>query len=290
MSALALAMRREFSLVVRHDGHMIHEDVPVSAKFAPMQLRRSLIAPEILRTLRARHAALRRDTLPDELGRGLHHAAIEWHGQRPLTLRWTQRGATREFGGDPRVTGPVIDFVDGLRSLLAWLDAGGPDPPWPAASEPRNFPRREDLLRGTPAARLTSTHDWNGAQRHARLHEVWVAATGEGELRVLRTDTDPPVEVHTARGTLEPTAARSLFAALAALDPQRFRPAVGFVRTTCDLDRTEHHTFSYFDGARVVHTSLVSGSERGIGVVHGDTPPTSAESEAFQLLRGLKLG
>jgi hypothetical protein len=40
----------------------------------------------------------------------------------------------------------------------------------------------------------------------------------------------------------------------------------------------------------VVHTSLVSGSERGIGVVHGDTPPTSAESEAFQLLRGLKLG
>lgn len=287
-SPLAVALRREFNLRVGHDGAFIHEEVPTSATMHSPQMRRTTLAPETLAPLRRLFAKLPPD-LPDEVGRGARKIAIEFQGVRRLVVHSNQRGTSRDFGSDPRVTKPVIDLVDGLHALVTWIDAGGLMPTWPESGEPRMFPGADDLVRGTVAARVTSTHDWDGPRANTSVHEIWVSASGKLEDRTLRTDTSPPIQVHTTSGTLAPAAARRLFDALLALSPSRFRPNIGFVRSSNHLDRTHEHTFAYFDGTRVHHTTFVFGSERGIGTVLGDTPPTDAESTAFKLLFELKV-
>ena len=118
------------------------------------------------------------------------------------------------------------------------------------------------------------------------LRELWVAESGALALRVLRQGSSPALE-ETRDAQLTPAAARDFFRQFTELRPPEFRRQLGFVRTPCGLDRTHSHAIDWFDGDRVHTTSLVFGSERGLGLDYGDVPPRADEAAAFDLLIGL---
>lgn len=286
VSELARSLRRPFILDLLADGAAIHEDAPTTGKFPTMQIRRQVVAPDVLAPL---HDLLTHARLPPDVGRGDHHATFAWPGaEGPRTVRWNQHASARDVAGDPAIGRPILALIDGLRALLEWIDAGAPAPRWPDV-DILAFPRVDDLLAGTAAARLTRTHDWDGARRCVHTDEIWLSAAGTLERRTLRTDDPLPVLEASRTRELAAGETRDLFARLRALDPAGFRRALGFVRGSCGLDTTYHEALDWFDGHRVHRTTLVHGSERGLGTSHGDTPPNEREAAAFRLLSGLRL-
>lgn len=137
------------------------------------------------------------------------------------------------------------------------------------------------------AARLAVTHDWDGARANDRIREVVVAESGVSWQRTLEVRRAGLGLVSEVRGAVEGAAVEAAVEALARLDPPRMRRRLGFVGTPCGLDRTHTHTLEWFDGRSVFTTTLVFGSERGIGTVMGDAPPNEAEARAFEVLGAL---
>jgi hypothetical protein len=285
-SLLARNMRRAFALTVREDGALHHEDVAISSKFGSLQIRHTARVPAVLDQLGSLLHAAGRDRLPEQIGRGEHHAVLTTpRAPHPVTVRWTQRGRTRHFDGAPGITAAVVGLVDGLVTLLDWLDAGALDPLWPGDGEPQQFPHPGDLLSATPAIYLGKSDARSPQERPRDTHELWISATGDLEQH--STHRDGVRHIRTA--TLEPAATARLFAALAALDPASFRRHIGHVHRECRLMYSHQRTLAWFDGARVHYTSLVYGSEHMYPATPGDVPPTPAELAAFALLNAARL-
>ena len=289
VSELACATRRDFILAVGHDGVLTHQELPTTGPIQSSPVQRDADGLERLPFLRKLITSTGFARLPAEVGRGEQRLEITWYGDgdpHTRTLRCNLRGTTRDFAGDPGLTPAVVELADNLWQLAQWVDAGGPSPPWPIAPPVRLFPRPQDLLQHTRAARLAVTHDWDGSARNVHLRELWVAESGALALRVLRQGSSPALE-ETRDAQLPPAAARDFFRQFTELRPPEFRRQLGFVRTPCGLDRTHSHAIDWFDGDRVHTTSLVFGSERGLGLDYGDVPPRADEAAAFDLLIGL---
>jgi hypothetical protein len=286
ISELACATRRDFILDVGQDGVLTHEELPAFGPIKSSPVHRDADGLERLPLLHKLFERIGFERLPAVVGRGDQQLEITWYGgkaARTRKLRCNVRGTTRDFAGDTELTPAVVELTDNLWQLAQWVDAGGPSPPWPIAPPVLLFPRPTDLLQRTRAARLSVTHDWDGSARNVHLRELWVAESGALALRVLRQGSSPALE-ETRDGQLAPEAAREVFTRLADLKPPEFRRQLGFVRSACGLDRTHSHALDWFDGERVHSTSLVFGSESGIGLDYGDTPPRADETTAFDLL------
>lgn len=286
VSELACATRRDFILTVGHDGVLTHEEQPEPGPIQSSLVHRDADGLERLPFLRKLIARVGLERMPAVVGRGDQQLEVSWHGAGPVqvrTLRCNLRGTTRDFAGDPDLDPNIVDLTDNLWQLAQWVDAGGPSPPWPIAPPVALFPRANDLLQRTRAARIAVTHDWDGSARNVHLRELWVSESGALALRVLRQGSSPSLE-ETRAAQLDPDATRDFFTRFSALHPPDFRRQLGFVRTACGLDRTHSHAIDWFDGQRVHTTSLVFGSERGMGLDYGDVPPRPDESAAFDLL------
>lgn len=290
ISELASATRRTFRLHVGVDGVLTHEELPAAGATKSPPVHRDADGLERLPALRALFTRVGFERMPAVTGRGEQSLEIAWYGAgvaQSRTLRCTLHGTSRNFASDPDLSPAVIELVDSLWHLLQWVDAGGPTPPWPAAASATPlFPRAHDLLHRTRAARLAVTHDWDGSARNLHLRELWASESGGLELRVLRQGQRPTLE-ETRFAQLPAAEARECFDQLSRTRPPEFRRQLGFVRVSCGLDRTHSHTLDYFDGERVHSTTLVFGSERGLGVSYGDVPPRPDEAAAFALLEQL---
>jgi hypothetical protein len=286
VSELAASLRQTFDFTVTAAGALTHVELPGTGSVRSLPVRRDADDRDVLAPLRDLVARADLEHAPETVGAGEHHVELAWHGgDAPLvrTLRWTQRGSARDFGGAADLTRGLVDLADGLWQLMRWVDAGG-GPTWPVPGGSQVFPRPVDLLRRTRAARLAVTHDWNGGDPHTRTHELWASEVDGLTLRILRNEQPPALEETRA---VRPPELPDLFARLAQLEPAGFREQIGFVRTANLLDRTHHQTLDWFDGERVHTTIFVFGSEGGLGVALGDVPPRPPEAAAFDLLAGL---
>lgn len=288
-SAIAQATRRPLEFAASLRGTLVHREEP-DAVGARAGFSAFIEAPEVLGPLRALFTRAELERVPAELGRGAHAAVLTWYGggaPQVRTLRWSQSGQTRDLDGAGPAEPGLVELLDGLLTLIDWVDARGPTPPWPAAA-PLFFPPAEDLARGRRAARLYETHDWDGATPHARAREVIVREVGV----ILRREWSlgPPRAVVT-REVATPMPAKEVaafFADLQRLDPASFRRRLGFVQGACTLDTTYEQHLSFFDGLRAHTTTLVTGYERAIGIAVGDTPPQPREAAAFAALERLR--
>jgi len=287
-SDFAAAMRRGFVLTVGFDGEVVHVETPRPGVVGSSLVRKTARSAGLLGPLGRMIARAELGLLPPTVGKGPGSLRVEWRGEGggvTRTFRLRRSGRSRDFGGE-RVTSGAVELVDGLVDLIHWVDGGGEDPPWPLRRPP-HFPEAEDLVQRRRAARLAVTHDWDGARANDRIREVVVAESGVSWQRTLEVRRAGLGLVSEVRGAVEGAAVEAAVEALARLDPPRMRRRLGFVGTPCGLDRTHTHTLEWFDGRSVFTTTLVFGSERGIGTVMGDAPPNEAEARAFEVLGAL---
>lgn len=287
-SDFAAAMRRGFVLTVGVEGEAVHAERPKAGVVGSSLVQKTARSSGLAGALGGMIARAELELLPPTVGKGPGSLRVEWRGPGGVvmrTFRLRRSGRSRDFGGE-RVTRGAVELVDGLVDLIHWVDGGGEDPPWPLRRPP-HFPDAEDLVHRRRAARLAVTHDWDGARANHRIREVVVSEGGALWQRTLEVRRAGLGLASEARVAVEAREAQAVVEALGRLDPPRMRRRLGFVGTSCGLDRTHTHTLEWFDGRSVSTTTLVFGSERGIGVVMGDAPPNGAEARAFEVLSGL---
>lgn len=288
-SAIAQATRRPLEFAASVRGTLVHREEP-DAVGAHAGFSSLIEAPEVLGPLHALLARADLGSAPAELGRGAHTAALTWYGSgAPLlrTLRWSQSGAIRDLDGAGSVEPGQVELIDGLLTLIDWVDARGPAPAWPGAS-PLFFPLAEDLAAGRRAARLYETHDWDGATPHARAREVIVREVGVILRREWSLAKPRGVVTSEVASPMPAKEVAAFFSDLERLDPASFRRRLGYVQGACMLDTTYEQQLTFFDGLRAHTTTFVTGYERGIGTSVGDTPPQPREAAAFAALERLR--
>lgn len=282
-SDLARSMRRPFLLLLEPNGDLVHEEEPRPGAICSSVVRHHADAAAHLARLRALITRADLEGAPADSGSGAASLQIEWLGDgapRIRTFRWNRRGTVRDLDG-VAITRERLQLLDSLVALIDWVDLGAAAPVWPANALPL-FPDLDTLVHGRRAARLSATHDWDGPNRHAQLHELVLTESGAIHRNYRLGDRPRPPETRGIFAASPDT--RAALERIVALDPARFRRHLGFTRGECTLDTTYSRVLDYFDGTRVHTTSFVFGAERGIGVALGDAPPDPRESEAFELL------